>query len=49
MVLYTWTTEPKFRDALFTWCEIQGLFHDFPEPFQENLVPSLPTELKNCQ
>ena len=26
---------------LFTWCQIQGLFHDFPGPFQANPAPSL--------
>ena len=26
---------------LFTWCEIHGLFHDFPGPFQGNPRPSL--------
>ena len=29
---------------LFTWCEIQGLFHDFPGPFQGNSGPSLSTK-----
>ena len=29
---------------LFTWCEIQGLFHDFPGPFQANPGPSLSTK-----
>ena len=29
---------------IFTWCEIQGLFHDFPGPFQGNPGPSLSTK-----
>ena len=29
---------------LFTWCEIQGLFHDFPGPFEANPGPSLSTK-----
>ena len=29
---------------LFTWCEIQGLFYDFPGPFQGNPGPSLSTK-----
>ena len=29
---------------LFSWCEIQGLFHDFPGPFQGNPGPSLSTK-----
>ena len=29
---------------LFIWCEIQGLFHDFPGPFQGNPAPSLSTK-----
>ena len=28
---------------LFTWCEIEGLFHDFLWPFQANPGPSLST------
>ena len=28
---------------LFNWCEIQGLFHDFPGAFQGNPGPSLST------
>ena len=30
--------------TLFTWCEIQELFHDFPRPFQVNTGPSLSTQ-----
>ena len=29
---------------LFTWCEIQGLFLDFPEPFQANPISSPSTK-----
>ena len=29
---------------LFTWCEIQVLFHDFPGPFKANPEPSLSTK-----
>ena len=29
---------------LFTWCEIQGLFHNFPGPFQGNPGPSQSTK-----
>ena len=29
---------------LFTWFEIQGLFHDFPVPLQGNPGPSLSTK-----
>ena len=29
---------------LITWCEIQGLFHDFPGPFHANPRPSLSTK-----
>ena len=29
---------------LFTWCEIQGLFHDFPGPFQADLYRSQSTK-----
>ena len=29
---------------LFTGCEIQGLFHDFPGPFKVNPGPSVSTK-----